>query len=189
MTKLLVISDPHITPVGQTIIGLDTHARFTAALDHALTHHPDAAALILLGDLNVSYRKLGPLGQLPNIVYTVHAEPTNTRGTESYDNVVFDRLATSEWTGAAGIVSLQQEFGLSMEQAIDVSDHLPVWAEFDVQEHGAQIPLAALPSVEPTGRGRARLVENPLLRLRGYQREHATLRIHLSSLVGAMNML
>lgn len=51
MTKLLVISDPHITPVGQTIIGLDTHARFTAALDHALAHHPDAAALILLGDL------------------------------------------------------------------------------------------------------------------------------------------
>ena len=51
MTKLLVISDPHITPAGQTIIGLDTLARFRATLDHALRAHADAAALILLGDL------------------------------------------------------------------------------------------------------------------------------------------
>ncbi len=51
MTKLLVFSDPHITAAGETIIGLDTLARFKAALQAALTDHPDAAALILLGDL------------------------------------------------------------------------------------------------------------------------------------------
>ncbi len=126
--------------------------------------------VILLGDLNVSYKKLGRLGQLPNIAYTVHGEPTNTRGTSSYDNIVFDRLATTEFTGTAGIVSLQQEFGLSMEQAIDVSDHLPVWAEFDVHEHGVQVPVAVQPAEQPTGRGQARVVENPLLSLPGYQR-------------------
>ena len=126
--------------------------------------------VILLGDLNVSYEKLGRLGRLPNIAYTVHGEPTNTRGTKSYDNIVFDRLATSEFTGVTGIVSLQQEFGLSMEQAIDVSDHLPIWAEFDAHEHGTQSPLAVQPYDAPTSYGQARIVENPLLRLPGYQR-------------------
>jgi endonuclease/exonuclease/phosphatase family metal-dependent hydrolase len=126
--------------------------------------------VILLGDLNVSYQKLGRLGRLPNIAYTVHGEPTNTRGTQSYDNIVFDRLATTEFTGVAGIVSLQQEFGLTMEQAIEVSDHLPIWAEFDAHEHGTQVPLAAQPSAAPTSYGQARIVENPLLSLPGYQR-------------------
>ncbi|HUG70234.1 MAG TPA: endonuclease/exonuclease/phosphatase family protein [Pirellulaceae bacterium] len=126
--------------------------------------------VILLGDLNVSYQKLGRLGRLPNIAYTVHGEPTNTRGTQSYDNIVFDRLATREFTGTAGILNLQEAFGLSLEQAIEVSDHWPIWAEFDVHEHGTQVPLASQPGEISTGRGQARVVENPLLRLRGSQR-------------------
>ncbi|MDA1013961.1 MAG: endonuclease/exonuclease/phosphatase family protein [Planctomycetota bacterium] len=126
--------------------------------------------VILLGDLNVSYRELGELGRLPNIASTVHGEPTNTRGTKSYDNIVFDRLATSEFTGTAGILNLQQEFGLSMDQAIEVSDHLPIWAEFDAYEHGVEVPVASRPVESPTGSGQARIVENPLLRPRGYQR-------------------
>jgi deoxyribonuclease-1-like protein len=126
--------------------------------------------VILLGDLNVSYRKLGELGQLPNIAYTVRGEPTNTRGTKSYDNIVFDRLATKEFSGVTGILSLQQEFGLSMDDALAVSDHWPVWAEFDAKEAGIRGPLASRSSVPSAGRGRARVVENPLLRLRGVQR-------------------
>lgn len=130
--------------------------------------------VILLGDLNVSYREFGKLGQVPNIAYTVQGQPTNTRGTKSYDNIVFDRLATTEFTGAAGILDLQREFSLTMDQAIEVSDHLPIWAEFDVHEHGAQIPVASRPippsTPEAIGRSQARLVENPLLRGPGYQR-------------------
>jgi len=51
MIKLLVMTDLHITAPNETIIGLDTHARFCAARDRALHDHPDAAALILMGDL------------------------------------------------------------------------------------------------------------------------------------------
>jgi len=51
MTKLLIFSDPHITDAGETIIGLDTLDRFETTLDAALASHPDAAALVLLGDL------------------------------------------------------------------------------------------------------------------------------------------
>ncbi|MGJ8622514.1 MAG: metallophosphoesterase [Yoonia sp.] len=57
------MSDPHICPEGETIIGLDPLARFNAVLDDARTAHADAAALILLGDLThhgdvASYQRL-----------------------------------------------------------------------------------------------------------------------------------
>lgn len=51
MRKLLLISDPHICVPGQKIIGLDPSARLQAALDTAISAHPDAEALVLLGDL------------------------------------------------------------------------------------------------------------------------------------------
>lgn len=51
MKKLLFLSDLHICVPGETIIGLDTLARLETTLNAAMTAHPDAAALILLGDL------------------------------------------------------------------------------------------------------------------------------------------
>ncbi len=57
MQKLLFISDPHVTQAGDTIIGLDPAARLQAVLDTALTAHPDAAALVLLGDLTHQGRR------------------------------------------------------------------------------------------------------------------------------------
>ncbi len=49
--KVLVITDTHLTAGDRQIIGLDPTARAQAALDHALAHHGDADALILMGDL------------------------------------------------------------------------------------------------------------------------------------------
>ncbi|MBW3600667.1 MAG: endonuclease/exonuclease/phosphatase family protein [Planctomycetes bacterium] len=105
--------------------------------------------VILLGDLNVDEQHLGELGQLPAIDWVVTGQPTNTRGNKSYDNIVFDSRYTVEYTGAAGVFDLQSEYGLSLDQALDVSDHLPVWAEFSVYENRAGRPLAALPKEAP----------------------------------------
>jgi endonuclease/exonuclease/phosphatase family metal-dependent hydrolase len=99
--------------------------------------------VILLGDLNVSHKKLGLLGKVPDITYTVHGEPTNTRGSKSYDNIVFTQTATSEYTGQSGILNLQSEYGLTTKQALRVSDHHPVWAEFTITENGASPRLAS----------------------------------------------
>jgi hypothetical protein len=54
MTKLLALTDIHIKPVGQTIIGLDPYENFKRALKHAFDHHPDAERVILMGDLTNS---------------------------------------------------------------------------------------------------------------------------------------
>ncbi len=71
MQKLLVMTDIHIVAEGATIIGLDPLTRLTEALDHALSRHPDAAALILMGDLThhgrpEEYARLAPaLARVP----------------------------------------------------------------------------------------------------------------------------
>lgn len=55
-TKLLCFTDLHIRRPGETIIGLDPIAKFRGALDHALRRHPDAARVVLMGDLANSGR-------------------------------------------------------------------------------------------------------------------------------------
>jgi len=51
MQKIIVFTDIHLVPEGETIIGLDPFARFTLGLDHALDRHPDAERIVLCGDL------------------------------------------------------------------------------------------------------------------------------------------
>ena len=64
--KALIFTDLHITPPGQTLIGLDPLARFKDGLAHALSRHPDAQHIILLGDLThtgapAEYARLAPV--------------------------------------------------------------------------------------------------------------------------------
>ena len=62
-----------------------------------------------------------------------------------YDNIVFDRNATVEYTGRSGVLDFAKEFSLTQEQALEVSDHMPVWAEFSVYEGGAAPMVAGRP--------------------------------------------
>jgi endonuclease/exonuclease/phosphatase family metal-dependent hydrolase len=94
--------------------------------------------VILLGDLNVDNQHLGELGRLLDITWVVTGRtPTNTLGTKQYDNIVFNRRATTEYTGRGGVMDLMSVYGMTRQQAKSVSDHLPVWAEFRIYEDGA----------------------------------------------------
>jgi endonuclease/exonuclease/phosphatase family metal-dependent hydrolase len=94
------------------------------------TARPDEDDVILLGDLNASDQQLGRLGQVPGIACVVTGITTNTRRTKMYDNLLFNRFTTTEFTGRWGVVDVQSVFNLTLEQALEVSDHLPIWAEF-----------------------------------------------------------
>ncbi|QDV57337.1 endonuclease/exonuclease/phosphatase family protein [Rosistilla oblonga] len=109
------------------------------------TARADEDDVILLGDLNASEKQLGPLGQIPGITWVVRNAMTNTRQNKAYDNILFHAQATQEFTGRWGVFDLERAFGLSREQALDVSDHLPVWAEFQIWEapHQARVAEAA----------------------------------------------
>ena len=101
--------------------------------------------VILLGDLNVDEYHLGELGRLPGIAWAITGQKTNTRRTKAYDNILLKRQRTVEFTGTCGVFDLMAEFGLSVEEALKVSDHLPVWAEFSVRESTVVGPVAARP--------------------------------------------
>jgi len=104
--------------------------------------------VILLGDLNEDEAHLGELGQVRGIQWVVSGVPTNTRGSKSYDNILFDSRSTIEHTGRWGVLNFREAYGLTIDEALDVSDHFPVWAEFSSREGGGR--LAANPGESAT---------------------------------------
>jgi len=119
-------TDPDLVP--QEVAAL---ANVFQAMQRA---RPDEDDVILLGDLNASETQLGPLGQIPGIHWVVSGAATNTRQDHAYDNILFNSQATSEYTGRWGVLNLERTFGLSQDQALLVSDHFPIWAEFSPWE-------------------------------------------------------
>lgn len=107
--------------------------------------------VIMLGDLNTDDAHLGEVGQMPYIFAAISKTPSNTRGNKLYDNIIFDRRATTEFTGRSGVMNLINDYQLSMQDALEVSDHFPVWAEFSIYEGGQRNTVATAP-----GDGRAR---------------------------------
>lgn len=106
--------------------------------------------VILLGDLNADQRKFGLLKQLPNIGWVISNQFTNTRQTHTYDNLIFNRAATVEFTGRGGVFDVLREFNLTLEQALQVSDHFPAWAEFSAYEGGQSGRVADRQTTTPT---------------------------------------
>lgn len=100
---------------------------------------PEEDDVILLGDLNVNERKLGELGQVPGIGYVIANQATNTRGTATYDNILFDQMSTQEFTGRSGVFRVDREYGLTIEQTLQISDHFPIWAEFSARESSSRL--------------------------------------------------
>ena len=92
--------------------------------------------VFLLGDLNTHSGRLGELGRIPYLTCAIAEKKTNTRQDKQYDNILFHGEATSEFTGRSGVVNFKDEGGLTLQQALEVSDHLPIWAEFSVYEGG-----------------------------------------------------
>ncbi len=92
--------------------------------------------IIMLGDLETDPEHLGRLGRVPGLVAAVNGVPTTTRGTRLADNILFDRSATVEYTGRSGVLDMIRELDLTPQEALDVSEHLPVWAEFSSYENG-----------------------------------------------------
>ncbi len=92
--------------------------------------------IILLGDLASDDQHLGQLGRLLGVTAILSGVPTTTRGANLLDNILLDRRATCEFTGRVEVVDMMREFELTMPGAQEVSEHLPVWAEFSVYEGG-----------------------------------------------------
>ena len=92
--------------------------------------------VIIAGDLRAAPGELGDLERMAEIAYAVQQVPTTTQGDSAGDNLVLQKTATVEFTGRGGVFDFLREFNLTLAQALEVSDHLPVWAEFSIYEGG-----------------------------------------------------
>jgi len=115
------------TDPDETRTELDALADVFTSVQHNGSGEDD---VILLGDLNVDDRRLGRLGQLLGVIHALTGLTTNTRKNKMYDNIIFHGRATAEYTGRSGVLDLMTEFNLSQAQALQISDHMPIWAEF-----------------------------------------------------------
>lgn len=96
----------------------------------------DEDDVILLGDFNADDRGLRELTRVAGLHWAISSTPTNTRGTHQYDNILFQHHATNEFVGRSGVYDFMRELNLTLDQALEVSEHLPVWAEFSIYEGG-----------------------------------------------------
>lgn len=137
--------DIHTDP-GETRTELDALGEVFVAVQNDGSGEDD---VIILGDLNVDEKHLGALGRIQNITYAIAGIPTNTRRSKTYDNLVFDRVRTAEYTQHSGVMDLRNTFSISESEALQVSDHCPVWAEFSVYEAGTTPYVSGRPNQRP----------------------------------------
>jgi hypothetical protein len=102
--------------------------------------------IILAGDFSAAPAQLEFLSA-SGMRIVLDGVASNTRGTQLLDNFAFGVASTSEYTGRTGAYDFLRQFNLSLEQALAVSEHLPIWAEFSIIEGGrpGQVAGNALP--------------------------------------------
>ena len=102
--------------------------------------------IILLGDFHSNEQNLGQLGQISGLRAAIAGLPTDTRYSAHFDNILFEVAATQEFNGMSGVFDFMRKFNLSLDEALEVSDHLPVWAEFTLLEGGYPGRVAVRPT-------------------------------------------
>lgn len=93
--------------------------------------------VLLLGSFAADPEKLAHASGIPYFGAAIAGLPTTTRRRQSLDNLLFDRRTSAEFANSAGVVDVQKQFGLSMAEALELGEHLPVWADFYTCEGGA----------------------------------------------------
>lgn len=90
--------------------------------------------VIVAGTLQIGEQELTPLLAGSAYQWLVRAVPTVTDGDWELDNFIVDSKATVEYTGRSGSFDFLREFNLNVAQSLEVSEHLPIWAEFFLEE-------------------------------------------------------
>lgn len=90
--------------------------------------------VIVLGTLQAGDEQLAPLVAGSTFNWLVRSPSTLVDGAYQSDNLVIDGKSTVEFTGRSGVFDFLREFNLNIPQSLEVSEHLPIWAEFFVEE-------------------------------------------------------
>ena len=93
--------------------------------------------VIIVGNFNAGDRGLSPLRRKAGLTWVVFDTPTSTDKAHQFDNLVFSQTATVEFTGQGGVLDFLAAYNLRFEEAVAISDHMPIWAEFSALEGNA----------------------------------------------------
>jgi deoxyribonuclease-1-like protein len=127
-TLVNVHTDPNQPDLNQE---LDALAEVYRVVRRSVRQEDD---VLLVGDFNADERHLQRLGQLPGIFPTIAGVSTNTRQNAQYDNIIIHQPSTTEYTSRSGVFDVMRNYNLNEQQALEISDHFPVWAEFSAYE-------------------------------------------------------
>jgi len=108
------------------------------ALDDVLNYsqalYPEEGDFIIMGDFNAdgSYFKEDSTSDLEDYYWLIDdSEDTTTKATDyTYDRIIL--TDTSDLYGQFGVHRFDLEYHLTEEQTVAVSDHYPVYAEFNI---------------------------------------------------------
>lgn len=90
--------------------------------------------ILFVGDFKSGDRALKQTQKKYGMTWVVSEQATNTMNDAQYDNIVFNQMATLEFTGNGGVFDFLKVYNLGFRDAIAISDHMPVWAEFSASE-------------------------------------------------------
>lgn len=90
--------------------------------------------VIIAGTIQINEHELTPLLAGTTYQWLIRSVPTVTDGDWQLDNLIVDSKATVEFTGRSGSFDFLREFNFNVAQSLEVSEHLPVWAEFFLEE-------------------------------------------------------
>jgi len=96
---------------------------------------PQEGDFIILGDLNADcdyYDRQQP-NPIPGTTWLPEGHLDTTIANDepcAYDRIIITDPCKEDFTGEARVFRFDEEYGLTHEQAVKVSDHYPVWARF-----------------------------------------------------------
>ena len=107
------------------------------AIRDARDHYNDTD-VIALGDFNADCdyydeNSRNTLEQRYTWTIPDHADTTVSDTDCAYDRIILTDGIMDEYTGQSGVFRFGEHFGLSQDEADEVSDHYPVWADFATQ--------------------------------------------------------
>lgn len=100
--------------------------------------------VLLIGNFNQNSITMHNMKTLPGCDFVITQDPTDLLGQRQLSNISFPVQATSEFTGRAGVVDFLTKHNLSIDDARKVSLHMPIWAEFFIEEGTASGYVASI---------------------------------------------
>lgn len=90
--------------------------------------------IIVVGDFHIDATNLVDVLEPSGLQSVLSVLPTNMLRTAQFDNILSSPIATVEHAGSAGVFDFMKHYNLYLKDALKISDHLPVWADYSIYE-------------------------------------------------------